>query len=174
MKTYSVLLSQTWWTLFVPPFQWLIGLLMARMSVLLQWAETHKQCSRLKLTDMLVKPHQRLTKYPLLLKSVLKKTDDQAAREAITRMVRARIRWIQGCFGSLYQCEVCSGYFTVPWGGVWRVLLQIATVEGFINSVDSQMRQREEKQKLAAIASRVEAYEAVEGASEEVEKVWWL
>ncbi|XP_076860550.1 pleckstrin homology domain-containing family G member 5 isoform X4 [Brachyhypopomus gauderio] len=97
------------------------------------WAETHKQCSRLKLTDMLVKPHQRLTKYPLLLKSVLKKTDDQAARETITRMV--------------------------------------AEVEGFINSVDSQMRQREEKQKLAAIASRVEAYEAVEGASEEVEKI---
>ncbi|XP_035376456.1 pleckstrin homology domain-containing family G member 5 isoform X9 [Electrophorus electricus] len=97
------------------------------------WAETHKQCSRLKLTDMLVKPHQRLTKYPLLLKSVLKKTDDQAARETITRMV--------------------------------------AEVECFINSVDSQMRQREEKQKLAAIASRIEAYEAVEGASEEVEKI---
>uniref|UniRef100_A0A8B9K767 Pleckstrin homology domain containing, family G (with RhoGef domain) member 5a n=1 Tax=Astyanax mexicanus TaxID=7994 RepID=A0A8B9K767_ASTMX len=97
------------------------------------WAETHKQCSRLKLTDMLVKPHQRLTKYPLLLKSVLKKTDDPAAREAVTRM--------------------------------------IAVVEGFINSVDSQMRQREEKQKLTAIASRIEAYEAVEGASEEVEKI---
>ncbi|XP_036415065.1 pleckstrin homology domain-containing family G member 5 isoform X2 [Colossoma macropomum] len=97
------------------------------------WAETHKQCSRLKLTDMLVKPHQRLTKYPLLLKSVLKKTDDQGAREAINRMVGA--------------------------------------VEGFINNVDSQMRQREEKHKLAAIASRIEAYEAVEGASEEVEKI---
>ncbi|KAL7843457.1 hypothetical protein AOLI_G00249690 [Acnodon oligacanthus] len=97
------------------------------------WAETHKQCSRLKLTDMLVKPHQRLTKYPLLLKSVLKKTDDQGAREAINRM--------------------------------------IAAVEGFINNVDSQMRQREEKHKLAAIASRIEAYEAVEGASEEVEKI---
>ncbi|XP_035756872.1 pleckstrin homology domain-containing family G member 5 [Egretta garzetta] len=40
------------------------------------WAEKHEQCSRLKLSDMLVKPHQRLTKYPLLLKSVLKKTDD--------------------------------------------------------------------------------------------------
>lgn len=47
----------------------------------------------------------------------------------------------------------------------------MATVECFINSVDSQMRQREEKQKLAAIASRIEAYEAVEGASEEVERV---
>ncbi|KAK2874259.1 hypothetical protein Q8A67_021412 [Cirrhinus molitorella] len=97
------------------------------------WAETHKQCNRLKLTDMLVKPHQRLTKYPLLLKSVLKKTDDQATREALNKMV--------------------------------------AAVECFINSVDSQMRQREEKQKLAAIAGRIEAYEAVEGASEEVERI---
>ncbi|XP_042622295.1 pleckstrin homology domain-containing family G member 5-like isoform X2 [Cyprinus carpio] len=97
------------------------------------WAETHKQCNRLKLTDMLVKPHQRLTKYPLLLKSVLKKTDDLATREALNKMV--------------------------------------AAVECFINSVDSQMRQREEKQKLAAIAGRIEAYEAVEGASEEVERI---
>ncbi|XP_016149152.1 pleckstrin homology domain-containing family G member 5 isoform X2 [Sinocyclocheilus grahami] len=97
------------------------------------WAETHKQCNRLKLTDMLVKPHQRLTKYPLLLKSVLKKTDDPATREALNKMV--------------------------------------AAVECFINSVDSQMRQREEKQKLAAIAGRIEAYEAVEGASEEVERI---
>uniref|UniRef100_A0A8C2ER39 Pleckstrin homology domain containing, family G (with RhoGef domain) member 5a n=1 Tax=Cyprinus carpio TaxID=7962 RepID=A0A8C2ER39_CYPCA len=97
------------------------------------WAETHKQCNRLKLTDMLVKPHQRLTKYPLLLKSVLKKTDDPPTREALNKMV--------------------------------------AAVECFINNVDSQMRQREEKQKLAAIAGRIEAYEAVEGASEEVERI---
>lgn len=62
-----------------------------RLSInfsILQWAETHKQCNRLKLTDMLVKPHQRLTKYPLLLKSVLKKTDDLATREALNKMVR--------------------------------------------------------------------------------------
>lgn len=62
-----------------------------RLSInfsILQWAETHKQCNRLKLTDMLVKPHQRLTKYPLLLKSVLKKTDEPPTREAINKMVR--------------------------------------------------------------------------------------
>lgn len=52
-----------------------------------QWAETHEQCNRLKLADMLAKPHQRLTKYPLLLKSVLKKTDDPSARDTINRMV---------------------------------------------------------------------------------------
>ncbi|CAG6021892.1 unnamed protein product [Menidia menidia] len=97
------------------------------------WAETNKQCNRLKLADMLAKPHQRLTKYPLLLKSVLKKTDEPSVREIINGMVD--------------------------------------TVEGFINSVDSQMRQRQERQKLATISARVDSYEAVEGSSEEVEKI---
>lgn len=50
-------------------------------------------------------------------------------------------------------------------------LLQVAAVEGFINSVESQMRQRQEKQKLATISARIDSYEAVEGSSEEVEKV---
>lgn len=59
-------------------------------ACVLQWAEKHEQCSRLKLSDMLVKPHQRLTKYPLLLKSVLKKTDDTRARDALTTMVGGR------------------------------------------------------------------------------------
>ncbi|XP_052450494.1 pleckstrin homology domain-containing family G member 5 isoform X4 [Carassius gibelio] len=96
------------------------------------WAETNKQCNRLKLADMLAKPHQRLTKYPLLLKTILKKTDDQTTKEALNNMVKC--------------------------------------VEGFINSVDSQMRQKQEQEKLAAISARVESYEAVEGASEEVER----
>lgn len=64
-----------------------------------QWAEKHKQCSRLKLSDMLVKPHQRLTKYPLLLKSVLKKTDDPRTRDAILTMVRGTA-WGCGQVGS--------------------------------------------------------------------------
>ncbi|XP_061694795.1 pleckstrin homology domain-containing family G member 5 isoform X2 [Syngnathoides biaculeatus] len=97
------------------------------------WGETHKQCNRLKLADMLAKPHQRLTKYPLLLKSVLKKTDEQSARDVIGSMV--------------------------------------ASVEGFIDSVNSHMRQRQEQQRLATISARIESYEAVEGSSEEVEKI---
>eukprot|EP00066_Takifugu_rubripes_P011847 XP_011601113.1 PREDICTED: pleckstrin homology domain-containing family G member 5 isoform X1 [Takifugu rubripes] len=97
------------------------------------WGETHKQCNRLKLADMVAKPHQRLTKYPLLLKSILKKTDEPATRDVLNSMV--------------------------------------AVVEGFINSVDSQMRLRQEKQKLATISARIDSYEAVEGSSEEVEKI---
>ncbi|NXH16369.1 PKHG5 protein, partial [Bucco capensis] len=97
------------------------------------WAEKHEQCSRLKLSDMLVKPHQRLTKYPLLLKSVLKKTEDPRARDAITTM--------------------------------------IGSVERFINDVNSRMRQRQEQQRLAAILSRIDAYEVVEGSTDEVDKL---
>lgn len=65
-------------------------------ACVLQWAEKHEQCSRLKLSDMLVKPHQRLTKYPLLLKSVLKKTDDPRARDAITTMVSGQGHGVVG------------------------------------------------------------------------------
>ncbi|XP_073731613.1 pleckstrin homology domain-containing family G member 5 isoform X2 [Misgurnus anguillicaudatus] len=101
-------------------------------KIYITWAETNEQCNRLKLADMLAKPHQRLTKYPLLLKTILKKTDDQTTRDALNSMV--------------------------------------SYVEGFIYGVDSQMHQRQEKQKLAAISARVESYEAVEGASEEVER----
>ncbi|NXT08319.1 PKHG5 protein, partial [Prunella fulvescens] len=98
-----------------------------------QWAEKQEQCSRLKLSDMLVKPHQRLTKYPLLLKSILKKTDDPRARDAITTM--------------------------------------ISSVERFINNVNSRMRQRQERQRLDAILSRIDAYEVVEGSTDEVDKL---
>lgn len=38
--------------------------------------------------DLLVEPMQRLTKYSLLLKAVLKKTDNEQHREALARMVR--------------------------------------------------------------------------------------
>lgn len=58
------------------------------LSDSVQWAETHKQCNRLKLADMLAKPHQRLTKYPLLLKSILKNTEEQSARDIVNSMVR--------------------------------------------------------------------------------------
>ncbi|KAM6402576.1 LOW QUALITY PROTEIN: pleckstrin homology domain-containing family G member 5 [Rhynochetos jubatus] len=97
------------------------------------WAEKHEQCSRLKLSDMLVKPHQRLTKYPLLLKSVLKKTDDPRTRDAVTAT--------------------------------------IVSVERFISHVNARMRQRQERQRLAAILDRIGAYEVVEGSTEEVDRL---
>nr|KAF6360194.1 hypothetical protein mMyoMyo1_011146 [Myotis myotis] len=43
---------------------------------------------------MLTKPHQRLTKYPLLLKSVLRKTDQPRAKEAVITMISSVERFI--------------------------------------------------------------------------------
>ncbi len=65
----------------------------------------------------------------------------------------------------IFQCVGPSNVLNVC------ICLQVVYVESFINSVDSQMHQKQEQQKLAAISARVESYEAVEGASEEVERV---
>ncbi|XP_040590796.1 pleckstrin homology domain-containing family G member 5 isoform X2 [Mesocricetus auratus] len=97
------------------------------------WAEKHQQCQRLKLSDMLAKPHQRLTKYPLLLKSVLRKTDEPRAKEAVITM--------------------------------------ISSVEHFIHHVNTCMRQRQERQRLAGVVSRIDAYQVVEGSNDEVDKL---
>ncbi|KAL3862736.1 hypothetical protein ACJMK2_008689 [Sinanodonta woodiana] len=51
------------------------------------WAETQKQCNRLKLSDLLVKPMQRLTKYSLLLQAILRKTDDDIQRKDLLEMI---------------------------------------------------------------------------------------
>lgn len=39
---------------------------------------------------MLIKPHQRITKYPLLLQAVLKKSSDTQTKETLNAMVGAR------------------------------------------------------------------------------------
>ena len=54
----------------------------------LAWCETQKDCNRLRLLDILVRPMQRLTKYSLLLKAILKKTDDGPTRNNLILMVR--------------------------------------------------------------------------------------
>uniref|UniRef100_UPI00358FC519 pleckstrin homology domain-containing family G member 5-like isoform X2 n=2 Tax=Myxine glutinosa TaxID=7769 RepID=UPI00358FC519 len=64
--------------------------------VFLTWAESQKQCSRLKLNDMLAAPHQRLTKYPLLLNAVLKKSreEDCPILSALVKEVEVFITWV--------------------------------------------------------------------------------
>ncbi|XP_022667239.1 pleckstrin homology domain-containing family G member 5-like isoform X3 [Varroa destructor] len=50
------------------------------------WCESQKECGRLRFTDLLVKPMQRLTKYSLLLKAILKKTDQLETRAGLAEM----------------------------------------------------------------------------------------
>ncbi|XP_061422122.1 pleckstrin homology domain-containing family G member 5-like isoform X1 [Lethenteron reissneri] len=57
--------------------------------IYLTWAESQKPCSRLKLLDMLASPHQRLTKYPLLLRAMLHKTDAEGDRTALLAMAES-------------------------------------------------------------------------------------
>ncbi|XP_047285027.1 pleckstrin homology domain-containing family G member 6 isoform X3 [Homo sapiens] len=53
-----------------------------------QWCEKHKRSGRQMLCDLLIKPHQRITKYPLLLHAVLKRSPEARAQEALNAMVR--------------------------------------------------------------------------------------
>ncbi|XP_054639138.1 uncharacterized protein plekhg6 [Dunckerocampus dactyliophorus] len=52
-----------------------------------QWVETHPQCQRMRIGDMQAKPHQRITKYPLLLKAVLKTTLDLRVQRSLRSML---------------------------------------------------------------------------------------
>ncbi|XP_036153398.1 pleckstrin homology domain-containing family G member 6 isoform X6 [Myotis myotis] len=52
-----------------------------------QWCEKHKRSGRQMLGDLLIKPHQRITKYPLLLQAVLKRTPEAQARQALNDML---------------------------------------------------------------------------------------
>lgn len=64
------------------------------LSSLRQWCESQKECSRLRFSDLLVKPMQRLTKYPLLLKAILKKTDTAEVRGGLIEMIDVVERFV--------------------------------------------------------------------------------
>ncbi|XP_020862080.1 pleckstrin homology domain-containing family G member 7 [Phascolarctos cinereus] len=51
-------------------------------GIYLKWCERHDQCKRLHLPELLVTPLHRLTRYPLLLKNIWKRSTN--AREKIT------------------------------------------------------------------------------------------
>ena len=53
-----------------------------------QWCQDHHESRRLKLGDLLVYPMQRITKYPLLLRAVSKKTTEDE-KQAVVKQVRA-------------------------------------------------------------------------------------
>ncbi|XP_036394016.1 uncharacterized protein plekhg6 isoform X2 [Megalops cyprinoides] len=53
----------------------------------LTWVESHPQVDRMRLGDMQAKPHQRITKYPLLLKAILKTTEDALTQYSVRRML---------------------------------------------------------------------------------------
>jgi len=60
----------------------------------LAWCENHRQCMRLKLADLLVKPMQRVTKYGLLLKAILGKTHEDEDRISLETMITQVERFV--------------------------------------------------------------------------------
>ncbi|XP_006914772.1 pleckstrin homology domain-containing family G member 6 [Pteropus alecto] len=60
-----------------------------------QWCEKHKRSGRQMLGDLLIKPHQRITKYPLLLQAVLKRSPEARARQALNAMIAAVESFLQ-------------------------------------------------------------------------------
>ncbi|KAK5646254.1 hypothetical protein RI129_004718, partial [Pyrocoelia pectoralis] len=69
----------------------------------LVWCETQKECNRLRLMDILVQPMQRLTKYGLLLKAILKNTDDDVERDNLNLMIKSVDDFVNSVNFSLKQ-----------------------------------------------------------------------
>ncbi|KAL1259165.1 hypothetical protein QQF64_009742, partial [Cirrhinus molitorella] len=71
----------------------------------LTWVENHPQCGRMRLGDMQAKPHQRITKYPLLLKAVQKTTKDLHTQNALERMLNSVNNFLESINGYLQLKE---------------------------------------------------------------------
>lgn len=73
------------------------------------WCEDHAYCTdRLKLRDFLVKPMQRVTKYPLLVKAVYNKTHDSEVKERLEKMrdrVEAFVSKVNGAMRVRHELE---------------------------------------------------------------------
>ncbi|XP_067658142.1 pleckstrin homology domain-containing family G member 5-like isoform X3 [Haliotis asinina] len=102
-------------------------------KVFVMWAEAQKKCNRLKLTDLLVKPMQRLTKYSLLLQAILRKTENERQRRDLLEM--------------------------------------IGKVDEFVTHVNTSMREQVDKERMEAIVTKIEPYDAVEAPNDECVKL---
>ncbi|XP_055259963.1 rho guanine nucleotide exchange factor 11 isoform X9 [Moschus berezovskii] len=60
----------------------------SRFQLFMQEAESHPQCRRLQLRDLIISEMQRLTKYPLLLENIIKHTEGSTSEHE--KLCRAR------------------------------------------------------------------------------------
>ncbi|CAH2103332.1 unnamed protein product [Euphydryas editha] len=58
----------------------------AEFAMYLNWCHSQRQCNRLQLNDLLVKPMQRMTKYSLILRRILDYTVNESDRIAVETM----------------------------------------------------------------------------------------
>lgn len=95
--------------------------------------------------DILVQPMQRLTKYGLLLKAILKHTDDDVDRDNLNIMVSLNKK--KKAQNKLIRYVVAK--------------LQIKSVDEFVNSVNYSLKQRQDNERLNGIIARIESYDIV-------------
>uniref|UniRef100_A0A669PRP5 Pleckstrin homology and RhoGEF domain containing G7 n=1 Tax=Phasianus colchicus TaxID=9054 RepID=A0A669PRP5_PHACC len=68
-------------------------------GIYLKWCEQKEQCRRLHLTELLVAPLHRLTRYPLLLNNIWKRSTDETEKDSIWSLkekVEKSIRDLEG------------------------------------------------------------------------------
>lgn len=151
---------------YYKPFQRAIKVMLLCFCVF-QWVETHPQCERMRLGDMQAKPHQRITKYPLLLKAVLKNTQDPHVQIRLRGMVRI---WHHEVIKSVCQLLNKTKLLPTHKHNKPSSSLQLSGVNSFLESINDHLRVMDERLALSISAQRVEGYE-VEGINEEIDKV---
>ncbi|XP_048466347.1 pleckstrin homology domain-containing family G member 7 isoform X2 [Rhincodon typus] len=57
-------------------------------GIFLKWCEQNEQCKRLHLSDLLVSPLQRLTRYPLLLRNLWKRSTETVEKQRIQAIIK--------------------------------------------------------------------------------------
>uniref|UniRef100_A0A7N4P3J9 Pleckstrin homology and RhoGEF domain containing G7 n=2 Tax=Sarcophilus harrisii TaxID=9305 RepID=A0A7N4P3J9_SARHA len=92
-------------------------------GIYLKWCEKHDQCKRLHLSELLVTPLHRLTRYPMLLKNIWKRSID--AKEKITlyslkekvekaiRDLEGKVKWLDNFQKFRYLQEI------IVWPPLW-------------------------------------------------------
>ncbi|XP_021105025.1 rho guanine nucleotide exchange factor 11 isoform X7 [Heterocephalus glaber] len=86
----------------------------SRFQLFMQEAESHPQCRRLQLRDLIISEMQRLTKYPLLLENIIRHT--QAGTAEHEKLCRARdqcreiLKFVNEAVKQTENCHRLEGY----------------------------------------------------------------
>ncbi|XP_070455583.1 pleckstrin homology domain-containing family G member 7 isoform X2 [Equus przewalskii] len=92
-------------------------------GIYLKWCEQNEQCRRLHLPELLVAPLHRLTRYPLLLKNIWKRTTDSTEKimiYSIKEKVEKSIRDLEGKVKWLDNFQKCRHLQEIiVWPPLW-------------------------------------------------------
>ncbi|XP_067305874.1 uncharacterized protein plekhg6 [Pseudorasbora parva] len=98
----------------------------------LTWVENHPKCGRMRLGDMQAKPHQRITKYPLLLKAVQKTTQNLPTQNALERMLNSVNHFLESINDYMHLKEALS---------VAAQRIEGQKIEGLSEEIDKHVRE---------------------------------